>query len=83
MIVPAARIDRYRKENQDESQASDKACAEYLAQEIVLPAVAKAQNIEGMRGLPLSDCNALSDRPQVTKSRAADFRHDDMQGWIL
>ena len=80
--VPAARIDRYRKEKR-ESQMTDEEIAEYLAQEIIIPGVAKALNIEGGWQLSPSDCGAVDECPKVTQSRAADFEDDGMRGWIL
>jgi hypothetical protein len=62
---------------------SDDAIAEYLAQEIIIPGIAQATNIGGGWQLSLSDCNALPERPALTKSRAADFEVDGIRGWIL
>jgi hypothetical protein len=81
--VPGPRIDRYRKENPNESPMSDEACAEYLAREIVITAMAEVTNIGGGWQTGLSECNALPDRPQVTRERTADFHSDGMQAWIL
>lgn len=80
--VPAARIDSYRKENRG-SQMTDEEIAEILAQEIILPGIAKALNIEGGWQLSPSDCGTLPERPEVIQSRAGDFEVNGMRGWML
>jgi hypothetical protein len=78
--VPAATIERYRKQSSYTNEATDEQLAENLAGEIGPHALTMAGLYHP--GHWSVECVALPQRPPEVEVRPSDFRYDGMKAWI-